>query len=804
MLETIGSIVNFVNAIRNIEGLEWLGESELEDIEPNYGFEDYSDSSKRLKGQLFLVMTDQRALQQMKSLFDTWQKDPDARFPRRLATWKRAFVHLQEIRPWGAEDRIRETGLLEDWRFRLLHDQTKVPFEAELWFRNSPDRRWQAEAELRRIVESLDGEIVQQCIISDISYHAVLGRLSCKHIQEMAEQPETYPDIELLHCEGIMHVRPVGQCAVHLPQGLIDTQSVKDAPSDSPTGSPILALLDGLPLTGHHRLTGRLIVDDPDGFESVYQAHERVHGTEMASIICLGDLEENDDAAKRPLYVRPIMQPRYNLDGTFTKEAIPEDVLPVDLVHRAVRRLYEPDGDEPPAAPSIRIVNLSICDQDRPLDRRMSSMARLLDWLAWKYNALFIVSAGNHIGDLRLPISRDDFLDLDYEKRTEALIKAIVEDTRNRRLLCPAETVNGLTVGGLHEDISKSDSRLGLIDPFPPLPPKTLLPTTPARVPGLYSAHGPGYRRAIKPDLFLPGGRQFLTENMGNDGTNFILSADYGNRPPGQCVATPGLSGSLDQSRHTRGTSNATALASRSATLLFDILEQLRGELAGSPPPEYDAVLIKALLVHGAEWADAYGIFERVLKNSNNGRQLKDHVGRFLGYGAANVPKVMACTDQRVTVLGFGELVDGGAHEFRLPLPPSLSAETELRRLTITLAWLTPVSSTSWKYRKAHLWFDPNQQNAIARQRQNADYLAVQRGTVQHEILEGDEAVPYQDGDDIQVNVNCRADAGDLADPIRYGLAVTLEVAEMSRIAIYEEIKGRLEIGVPVRVTTSR
>ena len=804
VLETVGSIDNFVNAIRNIEGLEWLGEFELEDIEPNYGFEDYSDSSKGLKGQLFLVMTDQRALQQMKSLFDNWQKNPNAPIPRKLAAWKRAFVHLQEIRPWGARDRIRETGLLEDWRFRLLHDQKTVPFEAELWFRNSPDRRWQAEAELRRIVEGFDGEIVQQCVIPDISYHAVLGRLSCKHIQEIAEQPETYLDIELLHCAGIMHVRPVGQCAVHLPQGILDTQSIKDAPSDRPTGNPILALLDGLPLTGHHKLTGRLIVDDPDGFESVYQAHERVHGTEMASMICLGDLEENDVAAKRPLYVRPIMQPQYSLDGTFTKEAISEYVLPVDLVHRAIRRLYEPVGDEPPAAPSVRIINLSICDQDRPLDRRMSSMARLLDWLAWKYNALFIVSAGNHTGDLRLATTRDSFLDLENGKRTETIIKAIAKDTRNRRLLCPAETVNGLTVGGVHEDISKSDPRPGLIDPFPPLPPKTLLPTDKAKVPGLYSAHGPGYRRAIKPDLLLSGGRQFLSEKMGNDGDDFILSADTRIRPPGHCVATPGLSGTLNQTRHTRGTSIATALASRSASLLFEILVQLRDELDDSPPTEYDAVLIKALLVHGAEWADAYELYERVLKNSNNGRQFKEYVGRFLGYGAANIPKVMECTDQRVTVLGFGELGDGGAHEYRLPLPPSLSAKAEMRRLAITLAWLTPVSSTSRRYRNAHLWFDPNQQNAIAQQRQDANHLAVQRGTVQHEILKGNEAVPFQDGDTIQINVNCRADAGDITDPIRYGLAVTLEVAEEARIPIYEEIRDRLAVGVPVQVTSSR
>ena len=34
--------------------------------------------------------------------------------------------------------------------------------------------------------------------------------------------------------------------------------------------------------------------------------------------------------------------------------------LPVDLVHRAGRRLFEAENDEPPAAPTARIINLSM------------------------------------------------------------------------------------------------------------------------------------------------------------------------------------------------------------------------------------------------------------------------------------------------------------------------------------------------------------------------------------------------------------------------------------------------------------
>jgi len=214
-------------------------------------------------------------------------------------------------------------------------------------------------------------------------------------------------------------------------------------------------------------------------------------------------------------------------------------------------------------------------------------------------------------------------------------------------------------------------------------------------------------------------------------------------------------------------------------------------------PTQYDAVLLKTLLVHGADWGDAGSLYEAILKNSQNSRTFKDYVGRFLGYGLANVAKVLNCTDQRVTVLGVGELEDGEGHEFVLPLPPSLSAVTDKRRLTISLGWLTPVNSKRQSYRIAHLWFDPK--NDIAPERMCADHRAVQRGTVQHEVLEGDRAVDFQDGDAIVVKVNCRADGGDMPAPIRYGLAVTLEVAEGISIPIYQEVRDRLRVRVPIR-----
>ena len=99
-----------------------------------------------------------------------------------------------------------------------------------------------------------------------------------------------------------------------------------------------------------------------------------------------------------------------------------------------------------------------------------------------------------------------------------------------------------------------------------------------------------------------------------------------------------------------------------------------------------------------SDWSSAWTIYRQISeKTGQNSRRFRDYLGRFLGYGLANVSKVLFCTEQRVTVLGVGTLEDGYAEEFSLPLPPSLSAKAENRRLTITLAWITPTNNKHQK-----------------------------------------------------------------------------------------------------------
>lgn len=787
VLEVVGTIEEFFRAVEKVQGLEWLSEYALEDINPINGFQDSRGSNRRLSGRLFLMMSDQQALTELRKLFDLWKRAPEVKFRSGLAKLKEVFENLDKIRSWNVEDRLIDTGLLEDWEQRKQFGNI-VPFEAELWYRDSPSRRQDSANQVRHLVEELNGQIVTECIIEDIAYHAMLGQIRISHVEELLNRPIIHSELALFHCDHVMFFRPVGQCAVLVKDETDEKSSAQSTIMAYPmkeNRDPVVALLDGMPLTGHKLLDGYLVVDDPDGYEDTYQANERSHGTAMASLICRGDLNSGEPPLERPVYVRPIMKPYRGFGDA--REIIPDDVLAVDLVHRAIIRMLREGADEKPAAPEIRIVNLSIGDSGRQFVREMSVWARLLDWLSYKYNLLFIVSAGNHIGPISLAKEAEGLRNMSSEECQKLVIPAVADDTRNRRLLSPAETLNGVTVGAVHMDESGSGPR-HLIDPVA------------AGMPSVISAHGPGYRKSIKPDIHVSGGKLLFSKEPISPDATIVINPNFSAQETGQCVATPGSEGTLDATRYTQGTSNATALVTRQAYFFFELLESLRIQQKVEIPGEFDAVLIKALLIHGAEWGEPYDSYKEILGQNHDNRTFREYVTRFLGYGRPDFERVAAGSEKRVTVLGFGSLLDKQAAEFALPLPPSLADLGLKTRVIITLAWFSPINSRRQKYRVGHLWFDKPQGKIKCNHRACANHQAVQRGTLQHEIFEGTNTDTVQDGDKMIIKINCRKDADDILEPVRFGLTVTLEITEdvpLYPVSIYEEVRQRLSVRVP-------
>lgn len=789
VFETVGSVANFLNAARLVPGLDFLAEWDVEDIAPDDDFYNEAREDSQLSGRVFLVMTNQQALQQLLSLWQAFQSGRTA--ARGLSPFFDLFRHLRDVRRWSPEDRLLETGVVEYWKDAAdSGDQAVIPFEVELWFRQTAQQRAASVDRIRRIVTRLRGQVASVCELDAICYHAAVVTLPASEIRRLVNRQE----VELLGESAVMFFRPSGQ-SVMPGYSQPDLQSPAAAPPTAPpTGAPTVALLDGLPLENHVRLIGRLRVDDPDGYASAYTASLREHGTTMASIILHGDLNAPRVPLPRPLYQRPILRPDPQPWNSARDERIPYGVNPLDLTHRAIRRLFEPEGATPPVAPSVRVINFSIGDPLQQFHSAVSAWGRLLDWLAAKYNVLICVSAGNHTGALELDVSRAAFAGLSPQAREAETLKVLQRDLRLRRILAPADSINAVTVGAWHHDFGAVMSLPYRLNPF-------LTEPLPSPVSGL----GCGFRNSTKPDILLPGGRQFYSERLGSGHTKATLEIAPATVAPGILAASASaVPGQADREKHIRGTSNATALATRSAAFLYEQLVTLRAEPGGERlTDEFTAVLLKAMLIHTAAWGSAYDYLKDVLKPvAMREDKFRRIAARFLGFGFVEPIESLVGADHRATMLGCGTLASDAAHEYRVPLPQSLSGVRGLRRVIVTLAWLSPIYPRHRNYRGAALWFDIENEK-LATKREDAEWRSARNGTVQHEIFEGERAAAFAEDETMLIRVNCRADASPLEGAIRYGLVVSVEVAEELRVPVYEEIATRIRPTVAVGTTVN-
>ena len=205
------------------------------------------------------------------------------------------------------------------------------------------------------------------------------------------------------------------------------------------------------------------------------------------------------------------------------------------------------------------------------------------------------------------------------------------------------------------------------------------------------------------------------------------------------------------------------------------------------------AIWLKALVVHGADWGAARKTIDAILRGDHGGRRVREYVTRLLGYGVVDVDCVRECTASRVTVLGGGVLGEDQSHVHRIPLPPSLTGWRGRRRLTISLAWMSPVNPRHRNWRRAQLWFSPPL-TELGVKRKQADHQTVRRGTVQHEFPEGESSSDFVAGASMELQVNCRADAGPLEDEVPYALVTTIEVTSDLLVSnIYDEVRAGVQ-----------
>lgn len=792
VFDLAGSIQEFRNAIKNIEGLEFLSEILDESSEPDDDFHMTSRdgrTDRSVQHSLYLVMSNAAAVGQLLSLFQQWQRDPSITFARGLGRFKTAFEQLRNLRRWGAEDRVRDTGLLDDWQETLDvvgQSVSSVSVEVELWYRSGAEQRSAAEAHLAELIQSAGGRVVARSEIAEISYHAVLADIPIQQVSTVLRDGAA--SIDLLDADEIMFVSPYRPMSVSGPDQ-DPTRALERATAERVDGLPRIALLDGLPFANHDALAGRLTIDDPDGLDSTYPVTVRHHGTAMASLILHGDLSAPGDALDRPLYVRPVLQPHPFDSAT---ETVVQGQLLTDLLHRAVRRIVEGEGGQAPAAPSVRIVNLSIGAESRALVRRMSPLGRLLDWLAVKYNLLFVVSAGNHN---RLPISIPAASVGSAETAAVEAVKAVRASSRLRGVLPPGDAVNALTVGATHADEAGSTSI-----------PSGVWNLVAPGAPALYGAVGPGVGRSIKPDVFHAGGRVLYEQPIVTNGATEVELRDARTAltGPGTLVAVPKRGGATDAVLFTAGTSNAAALVTREASAIFDALEA-GAESADDfafPDALYHPILAKALLVHTSSWGDQEARLREVLglDPANARRELT----AILGYGSIRRERIANAATNRAVLIAGGSIGRGQRHTYNVPLPGSLRAKAEWHRFTVTLAYLAPTVGQLTRYRGAKVFFEKLDDNTAGGSRIEAEHNAVRRGSVQHEIVDGSSAMVFSDGDSIPIHVECMDDAQRLRahETIRYGVVVSVETQVATSTTIHDEVRATLQARVAAEART--
>lgn len=774
-------------------GLEWLGEDyDFSPDEEDAGSED-GDAEATGETPLYVTMPTLEGLRKVLSLWHRFRTGEQ----RTSATtiWWRLFGYLRDVRPWSAKDRVDPN--LQGYVERMLerYPDRPVRLELDLWFRQDPDLRAQARSYIDALMASVEGQVLDFETIEPIYYQAALVELPGSRARALAglEGP-------LADANKVMRIRPQSFYEADPREASNLTHPKPATPLPADDRPAIAALLDGYPLANHDLLAGRLVIKEVDIAASTVPVARRYHGTAMASLIVHGDLENGEPPVARRLAAIPVLAAPQNLGH----ECTPPDRLPIAIIYRAVMALVAARKDPDDDARRIVVVNHSICDGEAPFARRPSYWAKLLDYLAHEHRLLFVVSAGNSRDAFELDTyaSSQAFNQADEVQRQVVLLRSIEAAKGTRLILSPAESINALTVGAIHADGS-TGCPTGLTDPFAAI-----------GVANLGSSVGLGINRAIKPDLVEHGGRQLVRTSAKGQ----IVSA-WGFEHPdvGQKVALPDPTlGVVNRVGRSTGTSNAAALVTRAAINLAEVVEDLF-EQSGDTwhSAETRAVVLKALLAHGCSWGQTGQLLDGTYPGGWQRR--REAISRFLGYGRPDHGRVLTADGSRITLLADDLILPGTLHEYRVPIPRGMLKNREIRRMTMTLAWSSPVDPISQRYRgvlveivdqtgKRDFWKGLKAPKAVL---QPTGY-ASRRGTLQHFVLEHNNLMETTADGGIFVGVQARSDIVAFKQaPVPYALAMTLELAQPVRQDIFSDVEARVRqkrvaarAPIPTRVRT--
>lgn len=175
VFEIVGSTADCVSAIQHIPGLSVAYEGEVE-YPTDDDFSAPDEDSQVVGGRLYAIIPDLAALRHIVSLWDIHERGEA--LPSGMSAWKQLFTHLRAVRPWGPEDR-----LLPETREYLAHRIADAPndpvrVEVQFWYRDQAAQRQQNVESLANANAAQALNVIAQCVIEPIQYHAALIDLS--------------------------------------------------------------------------------------------------------------------------------------------------------------------------------------------------------------------------------------------------------------------------------------------------------------------------------------------------------------------------------------------------------------------------------------------------------------------------------------------------------------------------------------------------------------------------------------------------------------------------------------------------
>src|SRR6266478_2291019 len=203
VLETVDGVDEFMRAVARIPGMEWLGEWDEEGIPADDDFYSERDPERPLRGRVYLMMFNQRALDELVSLWNRYRRNPNQQFPRGLNRWREVFGRLRNIRYWNETDRV-DPGLARFWETQLAAHRNTVVVKVELWFSTNEQKRVQSQRVVEELLREQGGRLLGQAVIPEITFHAIAAEIPAQSARRLIDLEQT----RLAVCDRVMFFRP--------------------------------------------------------------------------------------------------------------------------------------------------------------------------------------------------------------------------------------------------------------------------------------------------------------------------------------------------------------------------------------------------------------------------------------------------------------------------------------------------------------------------------------------------------------------------------------------------------------------